>query len=245
MTRAETSSLPDRHSHPNAAARCDWRNYERVPSEIYAQSFATIEREADLARFDSQIRPVVTRMIHACGEVGIAEHVRHSAGAVASAQRALVDRAPVLCDSTMVAAGIMRRHLPADNDVVTTLNDDRVRAIADDIGNTRSAAAVTLWAERIENAVVVIGNAPTALFHLLELLDEGWPKPACILAFPVGFVGAAESKAELARDPRGCEFITLAGRWGGSAIAAAASNSLILDIRANLLSLGQKGTSAK
>ena len=111
--------------------------------------------------------------------------------------------------------------------MVTTLNDDRVPAIADDIGNTRSAAAVTLWAQRIENAVVVIGNAPTALFRLLELLDEGWPKPACILAFPVGFVGAAESKAELARDPRGCEFITLAGRCGGSAIAAAALNSLI------------------
>ena len=110
MTQAETSPLPDRHSHPNATARCDWRNYERVPSEIYAQSFATIEREADLARFDSQIRPVVTRMIHACGEIGIAEHVRHSAGAVASAQRALVDGTPVLCDSTMVAAGIMRRH---------------------------------------------------------------------------------------------------------------------------------------
>jgi precorrin-8X/cobalt-precorrin-8 methylmutase len=126
----------------------------------------------------------------------------------------------------MVAAGVIRRRLPAGNEVVVTLNDSRVPEMAGEIGNTRSAAAVELWRERLEGAVVAIGNAPTALFHLLELLDAGWPKPAVILGFPVGFVGAAESKAELARDPRGCEFVALRGRRGGSAMAAAAVNAL-------------------
>ncbi len=208
---------------------CGWRSYERVPAEIYAKSFAAIGDAADLSRFDRMLRPVVTRMIHACGEPAIADLVRNSGDVVDATRQALTSGAPVLCDSSMVAAGIMLKFMPANNDVVVTLNDRRVSVIAETIGNTRSAAAVRLWADRIESGVVVIGNAPTALFHLLELLDEGWPKPASILAFPVGFVGAEESKAELVRDPRGCEFITLAGRRGGSAIAAAAVNSFLSD----------------
>lgn len=138
--------------------------------------------------------------------------------------------APVLCDCEMVGAGIIRRYLPAGNEVIVTLNDPKVPGIAAGIGNTRSAAAVELWAERLEGAVVAVGNAPTALFHLLELIDEGAPKPAVILGFPVGFVGAAESKAELAGNPRGCEFVALRGRRGGSAMASAAVNALAAGI---------------
>ena len=216
---------PDRHVREHRG----WRNYERIPGEIYARSFAAIRSEADLTRFDRQLRPVVTRLIHACGEPGIAELVRFSGGVVTATKEALAQGAPVFCDSAMVAAGIMERLMPANNDIVVTLNDSQVSVIAEKIGNTRSAAAVRLWAERIESGVVVIGNAPTALFHLLELLDEGLPRPASILAFPVGFVGAAESKAELVRNPRGCEFITLEGRRGGSAMAAAAVNSFLTD----------------
>ena len=147
-------------------------------------------------------------------------------GAFAAGAAALRSGAPVLCDCEMVGAGIIRRYLPAENDVVVTLNDPSVPALAAEIGNTRSAAAVELWRDRIEGAVVAVGNAPTALFHLLERLDAGWPKPAVILGFPVGFVGAAESKAELAARPRGCEFVALKGRRGGSAMASAAVNAL-------------------
>ena len=149
-----------------------------------------------------------------------------SSGAYAAGHAALQAGAPVFCDCEMVGAGIIRRYLPQDNEVIVTLNDPRVPGIAAGIGNTRSAAAVELWAERLEGAVVAIGNAPTALFHLLELLDEGAPRPALILGFPVGFVGAAESKAELADNPRGCDFVTLRGRRGGSAMASAAVNAL-------------------
>ena len=139
---------------------------------------------------------------------------------------ALAAGAPVLCDCEMVAAGVIRRALPAGNEVLVTLNEASVPDRAAALGTTRSGAAVELWRERIAGAVVAIGNAPTALFHLLERLDEGWPKPALILGFPVGFVGAAESKAELAADPRGCAFVALRGRRGGSAIASAAVNAL-------------------
>ncbi len=202
------------------------RPYEKVPSEIYAQSFATVRKEARLERFGAGMEAVAIRLIHACGMVEVADRLAFSDGAYQAGRAALEAGAPVLCDCEMVGAGIIRRYLPAGNDVLVTLNDPVVPALAKEIGNTRSAAAVELWRDRIEGAVVVIGNAPTALFHLLELLDGGWPKPAVILGFPVGFVGAAESKAELAGNPRGCGFIALRGRRGGSAMASAAVNAL-------------------
>lgn len=202
------------------------RPYEREPAAIYRQSFATVREEARLERFGAGMEAVAIRLIHACGMVEVADRLAFSQDAYAAGHTALQSGAPVLCDCEMVGAGIIRRYLPAYNQVIVTLNDPDVPELAKDIGNTRSAAAVEMWREHIEGAVVVIGNAPTALFHLLELLDEGWPKPALILGFPVGFVGAAESKAELAERPRGCEFIALRGRRGGSAMASAALNAL-------------------
>jgi precorrin-8X/cobalt-precorrin-8 methylmutase len=202
------------------------RPYEKDPKAIYAQSFATVRAEARLDRFAPAMQPLVTRLIHSCGMIAIADRLAFSPDAAAVGHAALAAGAPVLCDCEMVGAGIIRRYLPAQNEVIVTLNDPSVPAHATDIGNTRSAAAVELWKEHIEGAVVAIGNAPTALFHLLELLDAGWPKPAVILGFPVGFIGAAESKAELASNPRGCEFVTLRGRRGGSAMASAAVNAL-------------------
>ena len=207
------------------------RPYETDPAAIYAESFATVRREARLERFPAALQPVVTRLIHACGMVEVADRLAFDPG-VAEAGAAALDRgAPVLCDCEMVAAGVIRRYLPRGNEVVVTLNDSSVPERAAAIGNTRSAAAVELWQDRIEGAVVAIGNAPTALFHLLELLDAGWPRPAAILGFPVGFVGAAESKAELAADPRGCPFLALRGRRGGSAMASAAVNGLAAGLR--------------
>ena len=202
------------------------RPYETDPKAIYTQSFATVRAEARLDRFAADLHPLMTRLIHACGMVEIVGRLAYSEQVAVAGQQALRAGAPVLCDCEMVGAGIIRRYLPAGNDVIVTLNDPAVPALAAKIGNTRSAAAVELWQDRIAGAVVAIGNAPTALFHLLELLDAGWPKPAVILGFPVGFVGAAESKAELARDPRGCDYIALRGRRGGSAIASAAVNAL-------------------
>ena len=202
------------------------RPYERDPAAIYAESFATVRREARLDRFGRGMDAMAVRLIHACGMVEVADRLAFSPAAFEVGQAALQAGAPVLCDCEMVGAGIIRRYLPAGNDVIVMLNDARVPGLAGNIGNTRSAAAVELWRNRIEGAVVAIGNAPTALFHLLELLDAGWPKPAVILGFPVGFVGAAESKAELASDPRGCEYVALRGRRGGSAIASAAVNAL-------------------
>lgn len=200
--------------------------YERDPAAIYAASFATVRGEARLERFSPDMERVAIRLIHACGMVEVADRLAFSKGAAEAGVKALEEGAPVLCDCEMVAAGIIRRNLPAGNDVLVTLNDPSVPTRAKGISNTRSAAAVELWRDRIEGAVVAIGNAPTALFHLLELLDQGWPRPALILGFPVGFVGAAESKAELARDSRGTQFIALRGRKGGSAIASAAVNAL-------------------
>ncbi|GAB4309584.1 MAG: precorrin-8X methylmutase [Roseovarius sp.] len=202
------------------------RPYEKDPSAIYAQSFATVRREARLERFPPGLDALAVRLIHACGMVEIADRLAFSAAAHAAGRAALARGAPILCDCEMVAAGIIRRHLPAGVEVVVTLNDPRVPGLARRIANTRSAAAVELWAGRLGGAVVAIGNAPTALFHLLEMIDAGAPRPALILGFPVGFVGAAESKAELAADPRGCDFVTLRGRRGGSAMAAAAVNAL-------------------
>ena len=202
------------------------RPYERNPAAIYAQSFATVRREARLDRFPAGLDALAVRLIHACGMVDVADRLAFSPNAYDVGHAAMDSGAPLLCDCEMVAAGIIRNRLPARNDVVVTLNDPAVSDHANQIGNTRSAAAVELWGDRLEGAVVAIGNAPTALFHLLELLDAGAPKPALILGFPVGFVGAAESKAELAERPRGCEFVALRGRRGGSAMASAAVNAL-------------------
>jgi len=185
-----------------------------------------VRAEARLDRFAPQMHPLITRLIHSCGMIEIADRLVFSADAVEKGRAALKAGAPVLCDCEMVGAGIIRRYLPAGNDVIVTLNASDVPDHAARIGNTRSAAAVELWESHIEDAVVAIGNAPTALFHLLEMLDAGWPKPAVILGFPVGFVGAAESKAELAAHPRGCDYVALRGRRGGSAMASAAVNAL-------------------
>ncbi|MEO0748932.1 MAG: precorrin-8X methylmutase [Pseudomonadota bacterium] len=202
------------------------RPYEKNPQAIYAESFATVRREARLDRFEQGLEALAIRVIHACGMVEVADRLDFSPAAFEAGQAALQKGAPVFCDCEMVGAGIIRRYLPAENDVIVTLNDPSVPDLASKIGNTRSAAAVELWQERLEGAVVAIGNAPTALFHLLHLLDQGAPKPAVILGFPVGFVGAAEAKAELAARPRGCDFVALRGRRGGSAMASAAVNAL-------------------
>ncbi|WP_163847311.1 precorrin-8X methylmutase [Pseudooceanicola aestuarii] len=202
------------------------RPYEKNPAAIYEQSFATVRREARLERFAPGMQRLAIRLIHACGMVEVADRLAYSPLAWDAGRTAMLAGAPVLCDCEMVAAGIIRRALPARNEVIVTLNDPAVPALATGIANTRSAAAVELWGDRLAGAVVAIGNAPTALFHLLELIDQGAPRPAVILGFPVGFVGAAESKAELAAHPRGCDFIALRGRRGGSAIASAAVNAL-------------------
>lgn len=202
------------------------RPYEKVPKAIYAQSFATVAAEAQLDRFPDGLDALATRVIHACGMVEIADRLAFSDTAFLAGSAALRSGKPVICDCEMVGAGIIRRYLPAGNEVIVTLNDPSVPDRASRIGNTRSAAAVELWEPYLDGAVVAIGNAPTALFHLLELIDAGFPRPAVILGFPVGFVGAAESKAELAANPRGCDFVALRGRKGGSAIASAAVNAL-------------------
>lgn len=202
------------------------RPYETDPQKIYAQSFATVQAEANLDRFDIGMAALATRIIHACGMVEIADRIAFSPDAYSTGHAALASGKPILCDVEMVAAGIIRKYLPAENQIITTLNDPSVPDRAKTIANTRSAAAVELWEPHIEGAVVAIGNAPTALFHLLDLIDQGFPTPAVILGFPVGFVGAAESKAELAANPRGCDFVALRGRKGGSAIASAAVNAL-------------------
>lgn len=202
------------------------RPYEKNPKAIYAKSFATVRKEARLDRFPADIAPLVTRLIHSCGMVEIADRLAFTTGVVASGHAALLAGKPILCDCEMVGSGIIRRYLPAENQVIVTLNNEETPGRAEKIANTRSAAAVELWEPHIEGAVVAIGNAPTALFHLLDLIDQGFPKPAAILGFPVGFVGAAESKAELAANARGCDFIALKGRKGGSAMASAAVNAI-------------------
>jgi precorrin-8X/cobalt-precorrin-8 methylmutase len=201
-------------------------DYIRDGARIYERSFAIIRTEADLARFSSEEADIVVRMIHACGCVEVAGHVAFGAGLVGAAREALARGAPILCDSEMVAHGITRARLPARNDVVCTLHDARVAVLAQKLGTTRSAAALDLWQDRLGGAVVAIGNAPTALFRLLEMLDAGAPKPAALLGIPVGFVGAAESKDALAADSRGVPFLTVRGRVGGSAMTAAAVNAL-------------------
>ncbi|MFD6161025.1 precorrin-8X methylmutase [Nocardia sp. NPDC060256] len=194
-------------------------------AEIYRRSFAMIRAEAELDRFPPDVAQVVVRMIHGCGQVDLAGDVAFSPGVVASARAALRAGAPILCDANMVASGVTRKRLPADNPVICTLADPRVSELAASMGNTRSAAALELWREHLDGAVVAIGNAPTALFHLLDLLDAGAPRPAAILGIPVGFIGAAESKDALI-DFGGVEFLTVRGRRGGSAITASALNAI-------------------
>ena len=200
--------------------------YLRDGAAIYRRSFGIIRAEADLARFSADEADVAVRMIHACGQVEIAPHVLFGGDLVAAARGALAAGAPILCDSEMVARGITRARLPARNDVICALNDPRVPELATELATTRSAAALDLWIERLSGAVVAVGNAPTALFRLLDLLDAGAPKPAAIVGIPVGFVGAAESKAALADNSRGVPFLTVRGRMGGSAMTAAAINAL-------------------
>lgn len=202
--------------------------YLKDPQAIYDASFATVRAEADLAALPASLESVAVRMIHACGMTGIVEDLRFDPDIVASTGAALKSGAPVIADCEAVAAAITRNFLPAKTEIICTLNDARTPRLAKTLPTTRSAAAVSLWADRLEGAIVVIGNAPTALFALLELLDEGSSKPAAIIATPVGFVGAAESKAELVRDARGVPYLTLLGRRGGSAMAAAALNAIAL-----------------
>jgi precorrin-8X/cobalt-precorrin-8 methylmutase len=201
-------------------------DYIRNGDDIYRKSFAIIRAEADLAQLSDDLALVAVRLIHACGMTDIVSDLAASPHAVQVGRKALRTGAPILCDSQMVANGITRQRLPAHNEIICTLHHPEVPEIAQRIHNTRSAAAVDLWQSQIAGAVVAIGNAPTALYRLLELLGEGIAKPALILGFPVGFVGAAESKEALAASPWEVPFITLHGRRGGSAIAAAAVNAL-------------------
>lgn len=195
-------------------------------AEIYRQSFATIRAEADLARFTPEEEVVAVRMIHAAGMVGLEKHVDFTAGAAIAARAALEGGAPILCDVRMVSEGITRPRLPANNEIICTLQDPAVPAMAAQMGNTRSAAAVELWRPKLGGSVVVIGNAPTALFHLLNMLeDPACPRPAAIIGCPVGFIGAAESKDALMAAPP-CPAMVVRGRLGGSAIAVAALNAL-------------------
>jgi len=200
--------------------------YLRDGTAIYERSFAIIRAEADLSRFSADEADVAVRMIHACGQVDMAQHIVFGGDVVAAARAALKAGAPIFCDSEMVAHGVTRARLPAKNEVICTLNDPRVPALAQSLATTRTAAAIELWGERLAGAVVAIGNAPTALFRLLELIDAGAPRPAAILGIPVGFVGAAEAKDALMHNPRGVPFLVVHGRLGGSAMAAAAVNAL-------------------
>jgi precorrin-8X/cobalt-precorrin-8 methylmutase len=200
-------------------------DYIREGAQIYQRSFAIIRAEARLDRFTKAEERVAVRIIHACGMTEVADDIVFSPGVVEAAEKALRASAPIFCDANMVAFGVTRARLPANNEVICTLADARVPALAEKLGNTRSAAALELWRERLGGSVVAIGNAPTALFRLLEMLNEGAPMPAAIIGMPVGFVGAAESKEALQAFGR-APFIVVKGRKGGSAMAAAAINAL-------------------
>lgn len=217
-----TTEMSERTTMPDLAAL----DYEKDGAAIYRQSFATIRAEADLAGLPADVSQVAVRMIHACGMVDLVRDLGHTPGVVGRARQALRDGAPILCDAAMVASGVTRKRLPADNDVVCTLNDPSVPALAAQLGTTRSAAALDLWRDRMAGAVIAIGNAPTALFRLLEMVEAGAPRPAAVIGVPVGFVGAAESKDALAAHPLGLPCLVVRGRRGGSAIAAAALNAI-------------------
>ena len=201
-------------------------DYLRDAAEIYRQSFATIRDEADLGGFPADVARVVVRMIHTCGQVDLTSHIAFTSGVVEATHAALAAGAPILCDSSMVAAGITAARLPLGNEVVSLVADPGAAELAARLGTTRSAAGVRLWAERLGGAVLAIGNAPTALFQLLELIDEGAPAPVSVLGGPVGFVGSAQSKDELVANPRGMDYLVVLGRRGGSAMAAAAVNAI-------------------
>ena len=204
--------------------------YIRDGAEIYRQSFATIRAEADLSAFPEDVSQAVVRMIHASGQVDLVDDVAFTPGVVKAARTALANGAPILCDAQMVAAGVTRKRLPADNEVICTLRDPRVPVLAEQIGNTRSAAALELWGSKLEGAVVAIGNAPTALFYLLDMIESGAPRPAAIVGGPVGFIGAAESKEALIEHPSGLDYLVVRGRRGGSAITAAALNAIASEV---------------
>lgn len=205
-------------------------DYIRDGQEIYRNSFRIIREEARLDRIPADLEKLAVRVIHACGMVDAIDGLQFSPGAGTAGREALAKGAPILCDAHMVAEGVTRARLPASNQVICTLRDPSVPGMASEAGNTRSAVALELWRPYLEGSVVVIGNAPTALFYLLEMIDAGAPKPALILGFPVGFVGAAESKAMLAADSRGVPFVIMQGRLGGSAMAAAAVNALATEV---------------
>jgi precorrin-8X/cobalt-precorrin-8 methylmutase len=200
-------------------------DYLRDGAEIYRRSFATIRAEADLTGLPPDVAYLAVRMIHACGQVDLPADIGYSAGVVGQAREALRNGAPILCDAMMVASGVTRARLPRDNEVLCTLRDPRVADLARDLGTTRSAAALELWRDKLDGAVVAVGNAPTALFHLLDMIDAGAPRPAAVLGIPVGFIGAAESKQALS-ERTDLEFLVVHGRRGGSAITAAALNAL-------------------
>ncbi|MDX6293763.1 MAG: precorrin-8X/cobalt-precorrin-8 methylmutase [Kribbellaceae bacterium] len=200
--------------------------YERDGAEIYRQSFATIRAEAALGGLPADLAQVAVRMIHACGMTDLVADLAWSPDVVKAARAALRSGAPIFCDASMVAAGVTRRRLPADNEVVCTLSDPTVAELAGSLRTTRSAAALDLWLDRLAGSVVAIGNAPTALFRLLELIADGAPRPAAVLGIPVGFIGAAESKEALAGNQFGLEYLVVRGRRGGSAITAAAINAI-------------------
>jgi precorrin-8X/cobalt-precorrin-8 methylmutase len=200
--------------------------YEKDGPAIYRRSFAIIRAEADLAGLAADEAGVAVRMIHACGMTDLVRDLVFSPGAVAGARAALRAGAPILCDVQMVASGVTRGRLPAGNDVVCTLSDPAVPALAEELGTTRSAAAMELWRDRLEGSVVAVGNAPTSLFRLLEMIEAGAPRPAAVIGVPVGFVGAAESKDALAAHPSGVPHVVVRGRRGGSAMAAAAVNAI-------------------
>jgi len=202
-------------------------DYIRDGAEIYRRSFATIRAEADLTGFPDDVARVVVRMIHACGMVDLPYDVGHSPNVVAVARAALDGGAPILCDAQMVASGITRTRLPAGNEVICTLSDPATRQLAATLGDTRSAAALDLWGERLDGALVAIGNAPTALFRLLNLIEQGAPRPAAVIGIPVGFIGAAESKRALAASD--LEHLVVHGRRGGSAMTVAAVNAIASD----------------
>ncbi|MET9620096.1 MULTISPECIES: precorrin-8X methylmutase [unclassified Streptomyces] len=201
-------------------------DYEKDGAEIYRQSFATIRAEADLAGLPADVSQVAVRMIHACGMVDLVRDLAYSPQVVSRARAALRAGAPILCDAQMVASGVTRKRLPAGNDVVCTLSDPSVPALAAELGTTRSAAAMELWRDRLEGSVVAIGNAPTALFRLLEMVEKGAGRPAAVLGIPVGFIGAAESKDALAAQDLGLDYLVVRGRRGGSAMTAAAVNAI-------------------
>jgi len=202
------------------------QDYLRDGAAIYERSFAIIRAEADLSRFSAEEAEIAVRMIHACGQVSAAEFIAFAPGLVTAARGALKAGAPILCDAEMVAHGVTRARLPAKNAVVCTLRDATVPELAAKLGTTRSAAALELWRDRLDGALVAIGNAPTALFRLLEMLEAGAARPAAIIGVPVGFVGAAESKEALAANSYGVPWLIVRGRMGGSAMTAAAVNAL-------------------